>query len=43
MEWSRGSIATPPFAPPYGTSSRAHFQVIHIASARTSSRLTFGA
>ncbi len=29
---------TPPLAPPKGTPTRAHFQVIHIASARTSSR-----
>ena len=41
-EYSRGSIVTPPLAPPYGTSSSAHFHVIHIASARTSSRSTCG-
>ena len=29
-------------APPNGTSTRAHFQVIHIASARTSSRSVVG-
>ena len=32
-----GSQVTPPLAPPNGTSTRAHFQVIHIARARTSS------
>src|SRR3954452_19730857 len=39
---SRGSTATPPFAPPYGMPISAHFQVIHIASARTSSRSVCG-
>ena len=39
---SFGSQVTPPFAPPNGTSTRAHFQVIHIASARTSSRSVAG-
>ena len=39
---SRGSTVTPPFAPPNGTSTRAHFQVIHMASARTSSRSVLG-
>ena len=39
---SRGSQVTPPFAPPNGTSTSAHFQVIHIASARTSSRSVGG-
>src|SRR5438477_1754909 len=34
---------TPPFAPPNGISTTAHFQVIHAASALTSSRLTYGA
>ncbi len=38
-----GSQMTPPFAPPNGISTTAHFQVIHAASARTSSRLTSGA
>ena len=37
-----GSQLTPPFAPPNGTSTSAHFQVIHIASARTSSRSVWG-
>ena len=37
-----GSQVTPPFAPPNGTSTKAHFQVIHIASARTSSRSVAG-
>ena len=32
-----GSTMTPPFAPPNGTLTMAHFQVIHIARARTSS------
>jgi hypothetical protein len=32
----------PPFAPPNGTSNTAHFQVIHEASARTSSADTSG-
>ena len=39
---ARGSQVTPPFAPPKGTFTRAHFQVIHIASARTSSRSVEG-
>jgi hypothetical protein len=30
---SRGLQRTPPFAPPYGRRSNAHFHVIHIASA----------
>jgi hypothetical protein len=37
-----GSHVTPPFAPPNGTSTSAHFQVIHIASARTSSMSVLG-
>ena len=37
-----GSSFTPPLAPPYGIPTSAHFQVIHIASALTSSRLTSG-
>jgi hypothetical protein len=37
-----GSTATPPLAPPYGTPMSAHFQVIHMASARTSSRSVAG-
>ena len=35
-----GSTITPPLAPPYGMLTQAHFQVIHIASARTSSSVT---
>ena len=35
-------MVTPPLAPPYGTSRSAHFQVIHIASARTSSSVDVG-
>ena len=35
-----GSTMTPPLPPPYGMSTTAHFQVIHIASARTSSSVT---
>ena len=37
-----GSHVTPPFAPPNGTSTSAHFQVIHMASARTSSTSVAG-
>ncbi len=37
-----GSHATPPLAPPYGRFMTAHFQVIHMASARTSSSVTSG-
>jgi hypothetical protein len=37
-----GSQTTPPFAPPNGMSTTAHFQVIHDASARTSSGETSG-
>jgi hypothetical protein len=36
-----GSQITPPFAPPNGMFTTAHFQVIHAASAFTSSRVTF--
>ena len=32
-ERTRGSQRIPPFAPPYGSRSSAHFQVIHIDSA----------
>ena len=39
-ESSFGSQRTPPFAPPYGSRNSAHFQVIHIASAAHSPRLT---
>ena len=37
-----GSHTTPPFAPPNGSAMSAHFQVIHIASAFTSSRVSPG-
>ena len=37
-----GSRRTPPFAPPYGMPTTAHFHVIHIASAFTSSTETSG-
>ncbi len=37
-----GSTATPPFAPPYGRFVSAHFHVIHIASALTSSMSVAG-
>jgi hypothetical protein len=37
-----GSTTTPPFAPPYGMFTQAHFQVIHIDSALTSSSVTSG-
>jgi hypothetical protein len=37
---SRGLQRTPPLAPPYGSWSNAHFQVIHIASAAHSPRST---
>ena len=33
-----GSTMTPPLPPPYGMPTTAHFQVIHIARALTSSR-----
>ena len=35
-----GSTMTPPLPPPYGIPTTAHFQVIHIASALTSSSET---
>ena len=35
-----GSTITPPLPPPYGMPTTAHFQVIHIARALTSSRQT---
>ena len=38
-----GSQITPPLAPPKGIFTTAHFQVIQLASARTSSRFTSGA
>ncbi len=41
-ESSRGLQRTPPFAPPYGSRSSAHFQVIHTASAAHSPRSTAG-
>jgi hypothetical protein len=34
---------TPPLPPPNGMFTTAHFHVIHAASARTSSMVTFGA
>ena len=37
-----GSTTTPPLAPPKGIPAAAHFQVIHIASALTSLRVTPG-
>ncbi len=37
-----GSQITPPFAPPNGIFTTAHFQVIQLASARTSSSDTSG-
>ena len=37
-----GSQMTPPFAPPNGRPISEHFQVIHIASAFTSSSVTSG-
>ena len=37
FESSLGLQMTPPFAPPNGMSTIAHFQVIHMARARTSS------
>ena len=36
-----GSQTTPPFAPPNGMFTTAHFHVIHAASAFTSSSVTF--
>ena len=39
---SFGLHATPPLAPPNGMSINAVFQVIHAASARTSSAVTSG-
>ena len=38
----RGSQTTEPFAPPSGKSTMAHFQVINIAKARTSSTVVAG-
>ena len=37
-----GSTTTPPLAPPKGSPISAHFQVIHMARALTSSRVTSG-
>ncbi len=37
-----GSTITPPFAPPNGMFASAHFHVIHIESALTSSSVTSG-
>src|SRR5712691_595666 len=48
MRWSSpsdivfGLQTTPPFAPPKGIPASAHFHVIHIASALTSSSVTSG-
>ncbi len=48
MRWSSpsdicfGLQTTPPLAPPNGMPASAHFQVIHIASALTSSSVTSG-
>jgi hypothetical protein len=39
-ESSFGLQRMPPFAPPYGSRSSAHFQVIHIASAAHSPSVT---
>ena len=39
---SRGLQRTPPLAPPYGNRRRAHFHVIHIASAAHSPSDTCG-
>jgi len=39
---SFGLQTTPPFAPPNGIPASAHFHVIHIARALTSSRVTSG-
>ncbi len=39
-ESSFGLTSTPPFAPPYGSPTTAHFQVIHIARAFTSFSVT---
>ena len=38
-----GSQMTPPLAPPKGMFTTAHFHVIQLASARTSSSVTSGA
>lgn len=37
-----GSTLIPPLTPPYGNPTRAHFQLIQIASAATSPRSTVG-
>jgi hypothetical protein len=42
LEWSRGLTVTPPLAPPNGILAMAHFHVIHIARAFTSSSDTDG-
>ena len=41
-EYSLGSILIPPFAPPNGTSTTAHLNVINMAKAFTSSLSTSG-
>ncbi len=40
MDIAVGSQTTPPLEPPNGIFTRAHFQVIHAASALTSSNVT---
>ncbi len=40
MESFLGSTRTPPLPPPKGMPTTAHFQVIHMARARTSLRVT---
>ena len=42
IESALGSTVMPPLAPPNGMLTTAHFQVIHIASALTSSSVTPG-
>ena len=42
VESSRALQRTPPFAPPYGSRSSAHFHVIHTANAAHSPRSTSG-
>jgi len=41
IDIAEGSHTTPPFAPPKGMFTSAHFHVIHAASALTSSSVTF--
>ena len=42
IESALGSTSMPPLAPPYGRFTTPHFQVIHAASAFTSSSVTCG-